>query len=403
MILLLGLLYAVWVEPAWSQEEDGSFIFDGNIQQIAVATNSVYIATEEKLYQLSHDLTLVHSLTQRGILKNADQPDKEEFYRDPMEAAWNATFRVNVLLPFVNNDTLISCGVTNKGCGFCEVLDLKNISRLVYSEAFQVGPRRSSRGSVSFLVDVKEDSGLTQTYILTAIQKHRDKAEDKCGTDLKTINLQNTNKEQNGDIFSWSGRSGDKPGIQTEADVEFVDGFQISSTVYLFSNVASGGETNKVRLIWLQAETSKKQTLDSFHGATLSSSDGGEGSRLLASSVIPGGQQVLWSGVFSVDGGEANTELLLFDISPDQIKEMKGDPDFYRYQHEKKTEPKMLKPKVVLLKHGHMTSVLAVKQKDWMVFFIRTADGLLIKVFKRSPIGKKNKFLFPPPNTQQPD
>ncbi|KAM4711719.1 plexin-C1 [Anableps anableps] len=382
LLLLLALLCSIWGEPARCLEEDGVFSFQGDLRLLTVGNSSVYIATEEKLYQLSHDLTLVHSLTQRGILKKTDQPDKEEFYRDPMEAAWNAAFRVNVLIPFVNNDTLISCGVTNKDCGFCEVLDLKNISRLVYSEAFQVGPRRSSRGSVSFLVDVKEDSGLTQTYILTAIQKHRDKAEDKCGTDLRTINLQNTNKEQNGDIFSWSGRSGDKPGIQTEADVEFVDGFQISSTVYLFSNVASGGETNKVRLIWLQAETSKKQTLDSFHGATLSSSDGGEGSRLLASSVIPGGQRVLWSGVFSVDGGEANTELLLFDISPDQIKEMKGDPHFFPPPKtaDPSSVPVALKPKAVLFKQNLMSSVLAVRLNGWIVFFIGTADGQLIKL-----------------------
>ncbi|MEQ2210881.1 hypothetical protein XENOCAPTIV_021057, partial [Xenoophorus captivus] len=43
-------------------------------------------------------------------------------------------------------------------------------------------------------------------------------------------------------------------------------------------------------------------------------------------------------------------------------------------------EPKTLKPEVVLLKHNYMTSVTVVRQKGWMVFFIRTADGLLIKL-----------------------
>ncbi|XP_016516670.1 plexin-C1-like, partial [Poecilia formosa] len=358
------------------------FNFTEDLRQLTVGNSSVYIATEENLYQLSHDLTLIYSLTQRGILKSGDQPDKEEFYRDPMKKAWNTTFRVNVLLPFVKNDTLISCGVTgNKLCGFCEVLDLENINKLVYSEHIQVGPQRSSSGSVSFLVDVKKNSGQTETYILTAIKNHRDKTEeDRCGTDLKTINLHNTNQNQSGEIFSWSDQSGDKPGIQTEADVDFVDGFQINSTVYLFSNVASGGETNKVRLIWLQAETSKSDTLKSLRGATLSSS-GGEGSRLLASSVVPGGQQVLWSGVFSVDEGGENTELLLFDISPDLSREMNKDPDFYTSVN-KPNNPsvRLLNPKVVLLKQNLMSSVLAVRLNNWMVFFIGTADGQLIKL-----------------------
>ncbi|XP_014831240.1 PREDICTED: plexin-C1-like [Poecilia mexicana] len=382
MILLLGLLCAVWVKTAWSHKEDGNFSFEGNIQQVAVATNSVYIATEEKLYQLSHDLTLLHSLTQRGILKDDNGMGDAEFHRISETDLLNAKFSVNILIPFARNDTVVSCGVTNNYCGYCEILDLKNINKLVYSESIQVGPLRSSSGSVSFLVDVKKNSGQTETYILTAIKNHRDKTEeDRCGTDLKTINLHNTDHRQHGEIFSWSGQSGDKPGIQTEADVDFVDGFQINSTVYLFSNVASGGETNKVRLIWLQAETSKSDTLKSLRGATLSSS-GGEGSRLLASSVVPGGQQVLWSGVFSVDEGGENTELLLFDISPDLSREMNKDPDFFYTP--KSTDPLLgpnnLKPKVVLLKHNDMTSVLAMKQKAWMVFFIGTADGLLMKL-----------------------
>ncbi|MEQ2219661.1 hypothetical protein XENOCAPTIV_021532, partial [Xenoophorus captivus] len=329
MILLLGLLCWIWGEPARSLEEDGGFSLEGDLRRLKVRNSSVYIATEEKLYQLSHDLALIHSLTQRGILKNSGQEDKE-FYRVSKDAvAWNATFSVNVLLPFVNNDTLVSCGVTNKDC-FCEVLDLKNISKVLYREAILVGPQSRNSQSVSFLVDVKKDSTHKETYILTAIQNHRDKSEEiKSMSDLVTINLHDTDDTGIGGIFSLSDQSGKTPGIQTEADVEFVDGFQINSTVYLFSNVASGAKTNKVRLIWLQAETSKTQTLKSLHGATLRTSNGDEGSRLLASSVIPGGQQVLWSGVFSLDGGETNTELLLFDITPDQRIKPFIDPDFY--------------------------------------------------------------------------
>ncbi|XP_036005266.1 uncharacterized protein LOC118566634 [Fundulus heteroclitus] len=327
MILLLCLLYPVLVEHAPSQEEGGEFIFEGNIQQVAMASSYFYIATEDKLYQLRHNLTLIHILTLRGILKNEDQMDNEEFHRISETALSNATFSINVLMPFIRNNTLISCGVTDHNCGYCEVLDLKNISKVLYREPIQVGPLRSI-SAVSFLVDVKKDSGQTETFILTAIENDRKTEEDSCPNDLEMINLHNTNYNQDGDIFS-SGGSSPSPRITAEAVVGFVDGFQINSTVYLFSNVASGNKPNKVRLVWLQAETSKSKTLKSLHGATLRTSDGGEGSKLLASSIIPDGQQVLWSGVFSLDGGPTNTELLLFDISPDGNDQTYTDPDFF--------------------------------------------------------------------------
>ncbi|XP_008289342.1 plexin-C1-like, partial [Stegastes partitus] len=116
-----------------------------------------------------------------------------------------------------------------------------------------------------------------------------------------------------------------------------------------------------------------------MRGATLSASDG-EGSRLLASSVIPGEQPVLWSGVFSVDGGESNTELLVFDISPDVRGQTDSDPDFYTSEQNLGGTAKTLKPKAVLFRQNNMTSVLAVRHKAWMVFFIGTADGQLIKL-----------------------
>ncbi|GLD64976.1 plexin-C1-like protein [Lates japonicus] len=142
MILLPGLLFILWGEAARCLGEDGGFTFDGDLRHFAVATNTVYIATEEKLYQLNHDLTLVQSLTLRGIFKGGNQqPDDVSFYRVSETASWNATFRVNVLLPFVENDTLISCGVIDKECGYCEVLDLMNISNLLHRSIQTLKPK----------------------------------------------------------------------------------------------------------------------------------------------------------------------------------------------------------------------------------------------------------------------
>lgn len=330
MILLPALLFTLWGEPARGLEEGGGFAFNGDIRHFAVATNTVYIATEEKLYQLSHDLTPVQSLTQRGVVKGGGRLEDAQFYRVSESDERNATFRVNVLLPFVENETLISCGVIDTGCGYCEVLDLKNISNLLYREDIQVGPLLHSNASVGLLVNVEKTETVTETYILTAKQQDGEDTSPTtgCSTGSDAVNLHNTNDKQKGLIFSKIGEFSDTS-FKHKGSVEFVDGFQINSIIYLFSNVPSGARSNRVRLIWLEGKTGKVQTLRSLRGATLSVSDGGEGgSRLRASSVIPGGPPVLWSGVFSVDGGQANTELLLFDISPDLSGQTDEDPDF---------------------------------------------------------------------------
>ncbi|XP_039647716.1 plexin-C1-like [Perca fluviatilis] len=379
MIVLPALLFILWGEEARCLEENGGFTFDGDLRHFAVATNTVYIATAETLYQLSHDLTLVQSLTQRGILKGGCQMDAQ-FSRVSETDERNATFSVNMLLPFVENKTLISCGVIE--CGYCEVLDLKNISNVQYMENIQVGSPRRSSASIGFLVNVEETT--TETYILTAIQQYEVKStKSSCSWKSEAVQLRNTNHKQYGTIFSEiSEFSTDVIKRCPQGNAEYVDGFQISLTIYLFSNLPSSDTSNRVRLIWLEGKTDKAQTLRSLRGATLSISDGGRGSRLLASSVIPGGPPVLWSGVFSVDGGPTDTELLLFDISPPLTGGTDEDPDFCSVCSTDRIRlpPKTLKPTAVLFRQKSMTSVLAVRHKAWMVFFIGTGDGQLIKL-----------------------
>ncbi|XP_078098776.1 plexin-C1 isoform X1 [Sander vitreus] len=379
MILLPALLFILWGERARCLEENGGFTFDGDIRHFAVADDTVYLATAETLYQLSHDLTLVQSLTQRGILTAGCQIDAQ-FSRVSETDERNATFSVNMLLPFVENGTLISCGVIE--CGYCEVLDLKNISNVQYMENIEVGSLRRSSASIGFLVNVEETT--TETYIMTALQIYEDKStKSSCSSESEAVKLINTDNRQHGAIFSYIGEfSSDVIKRCPTGSAEFVDGFQISLTIYLFSNLPSSDTSNRVRLIWLQGKTNKAETFRSLQGATLSISDGGKGSRLLASSVIPGGPPVLWSGVFSVDRGPTDTELLLFDISPPLTGDTDADPDFCSIcgTDRLRPPPKTLKPKAVLLRQNSMTSVLAVRQKAWMVFFIGTGDGQLIKL-----------------------
>ncbi|XP_060936288.1 plexin-C1-like [Limanda limanda] len=378
MILLSGLLVIVWGEAALCLGPDGSFTFNRDIQHYAVATNTVYVATDDTLYQLSHDLTLVQRVTQRGVLKG------EMFHRVSETDFSDATFTINVLLPFVENDTLISCGAIDKECGHCEILKLMDISSLQHSESFQVGSLDHSSASVAVLVKVEKNPTKTDTFILTAIEqspKQKERAEN-CSTNLATVQLQNAEENQNGGIFSLNENQG-VPSIKSIDKVEFVefvDGFQISSTMYLLSNVRSADTSNRIRLIWLEGKGSKTLTLKSLRGATLRVSEAG-GHRLVASSVIPGAQPVLWSGVFSADVGRTNTELLVFDISPDFTGKANTDPDFYSGSRESSApEPKTLRPKAVLFRHSNMTSVLAVRHNTWVVFFIGTGDGQLIKL-----------------------
>ncbi|XP_029969918.1 uncharacterized protein LOC115404654 [Salarias fasciatus] len=307
MVLLLGLLLILCGAPSLCLEEDTSFLLDGDIRHLAVDSNTVYIATEEKLYQLNHDLTPVHSLTLRGVLN----PDTEDFYRVPAAADWNATFRVNILLPFEKNQSVISCGVIDGACGYCEILDLNNISNILHKENFQVGPAKRSSASVAFLVTLKKNQSLSDSYILTAIQQDGS-GEEKCPSDSGTVNLHNTEDTSTGGIFSLNEASG-IPTIESKGNLEFVDGFQINSIICLLANEPSDAENHRVRLFRLKNNVKKRETLKSLRGATLSDA----GSRLLASSVVPGGLRMLWSGVFSVDGGQTNTQLLLFDITPD--------------------------------------------------------------------------------------
>ena len=325
MILLSGLIFIILGKPGRCLEEDGDFIFDGDVRHFAVSTNTVYVATDEKLYQLNHDLTLVQSLTQRGILKGDKWADDQHFYRVSERDEWNATFSVNVLLPFDDNGTLITCGVTDNGCGYCELLDLSDISKVLYSEHILVGPVKRSSASVTFLVDVKRSS--PETYILSALQQDKSTTTG-CSLRSEAVYLHNTNNKQTGGILSYISDSS-TPLFRTKGVAEFVDGFQISSIIYLFSNVPQDAEGSKVRLIWLEGKTNKFQTIRSLRGASLHISDSGDkDSRLLASSVVPGGLPVLWSGVFSVDGGQTNTELVMFDISPDLTLRTDEDPDF---------------------------------------------------------------------------
>ncbi|XP_019751925.1 plexin-C1 isoform X1 [Hippocampus comes] len=385
LLLLLStpLVCLLWPQVVQCQEEatGGRFIVDGDIRHFVATLDGVYIATDERLYQLSRGLRLVYAVNQTGILTG--KSDTALFSRVTGDS-WNDTLSVTVLVPFVENGTLISCGVTDNVCSYCELLALANISTVLHREHIPVGPYRRISASVAFLVAVQRAT--RDFYIMTAIQQRKDETPPSmCASFTEAVYIHDTDNKHDGGIFSFSG-DGSHPLFKSSGDVDFMDGFQINSVIYLFANVLSsqpGG--NRVRLIWLQAKTKKADTMKSLRGASLVI-PGKKGSRLVASSAVsPGPPSTLWVGVFNVDLDPSSTQLALFDISPDLKITTDEDPDFCSTvkcsrQNFAVKVPKVLQPLKVLFRQTSMTSVLATTQGPWMVFFVGTADGQLIKL-----------------------
>ncbi|CAL8323534.1 unnamed protein product [Lota lota] len=224
-----------------------------------------------------------------------------------------------------------------------------------------------------------------EPYIVSAAEESKENYDQGCPDIPKRsrIRLHNTNESQVGGLLSYSDGRGSPETVARHPGVQFVDGFQIKSTIFIFSNVKGEDNAPKVRLLWFETKESKTDTLRSLRGATLDCCEGGEArQRLVSSSVIPGDQAVLWAGIFT-GHDTTNTELAIFDISPPTNAPSYKDPHF-SYSGEPSTgkvdEPIRLKPRRVLLKRRFMTSVLAVKLNNWLIVFIGTGDGQLLKL-----------------------
>ncbi|KAK7939471.1 hypothetical protein WMY93_002797 [Mugilogobius chulae] len=312
-------LFALWSTAAQT------FNLDGHTSHVAVTRDAVYVSTEQSLYQLHLDLSVVRRVSLRGLRFNTEP----RFVRVSDEAAWNSTFTVNVLLPFVSNNTM-------------------DVSTVLHAESIFLGPVRSRSASKKLV-----SSSSTPMTNRVGQSSPYSRAPTTFGRRAHSL------------------------------AVGYIDGFQVDSFIYLFSNVQTSSG-NSVRLLWLNAKHEsgqvKSNTLKSLRGVTLSTGDPPDSrGKLLASSVITGTKPLWWSGVFSVDGSPENTELLLFDVSPDLSVSVDSDPHF-TVQNSTFTEPKLVRPLRTLLKQSHMSSVLALTHRTHWLFFIGTTDGQIIKL-----------------------
>ncbi|XP_037398969.1 uncharacterized protein LOC119264434 [Pygocentrus nattereri] len=326
------------------------FSVNGEIRNFAVGNGKVFVVTDSQLLQMRLDLV---EEKQKDIQNHRHQN------------------RVNILLPFDANKTLITCGTSD--CGYCELLDINDISRSLYREDVTVGPS-VNKSSVSFLVDFDEG---TEKYMLVA----REKVPDDCGSD-EGVFLQNTLESQAGGIFSKSGIEPIETSISLQSDAEWIDGFQSSppSHSYLLVNVKSRTGPAVV-VLRMKNSHSKTEMTRSLEGAVLQCCDDKERKKLLSSSVVlSSGSPLLWAGIFTAQ--ESNdpqkTALAIYDLS--QIRDRV--PSYFSCKPTCRAQKgeDVLRPRAVVLKHRSMSSVAAEKKGAWIELYIGTATGQLLKV-----------------------
>ncbi|XP_026089171.1 plexin-C1-like [Carassius auratus] len=315
--------------------------FDGYIKDFVVGNNKLFVLTDHRLHQMRHDL-----------------------YEEKRKDITNATEhnRVNILVPNDANGTLITCGTFKEG--YCEVLDINNITNSIYCESnILVGPKQNNK-SVAFI------SG---RYLLVAKKDNDAKSKDS------VVILWNTLDSQRGGIFSKIAEGSDASIQSTVRDVEFVDGFQrvSPSESYLFLNTKT---ERKVLVLRMDSSKEKKsEILKSLQASTIRCCSDKVRPVLVASTVIPSVNDVIWAGVFSSQNQEdpENSALALYNIS-NVRGQVKG---FCAYSGNCDSESGgELQPLSVVFRYSSMSAVAATRIESRIVLFIGTSDGQLIKL-----------------------
>ncbi|TSK13569.1 Plexin-C1 [Bagarius yarrelli] len=323
----------------------------GVIRNFVVGNDKLFVATDSKLYQMRYDLV-----------------------EEKVKVISNSTYQntLGILLPFESNRTLIICGTSD--CGYCELLDISDISRTIYTETtLPFGPRLNE-SSVSFLVDYTSNSN--GTYMLVG-REHDELEADGCIVDVG-VTLRNTLQTQPGDIFS-------KTADAIEAyikltGVKWVDGFQVSSQFesYLFANNVLRRE---VVLLKMVNRGNKPDITKSLKVATLHCCKDLYRHKLVSSTHVLSESSNLWVGIFTAELPQhpENTVLAIYNVTA--LRPGKPTQDFQCQpscvsQENMATE----NPLAVVFKHSSMTSVAAKRKGSWTVLYIGTANGQLLKL-----------------------
>ncbi|XP_016390282.1 plexin-C1-like [Sinocyclocheilus rhinocerous] len=314
--------------------------FDGDIKDFVVGDSKLFVLTDRRLHQMRHDLY-------------------EEKRKD--------ITRVNILVPFDTNGTLITCGTFQDG--YCEVLDINDITNSIFYESDIPLRLRQNEKSVAFIAG---------TYLLVGKKDDDANLQD---TRYSVVSLLSTLHSQPGGIFSRISEGSEAIIQSTVRDVEFVDGFQrvSPSESYLFLNAKTDYESKVLVLRMNSSKGKKTDIIKSLQAATIRCYSGKVRPVLVACTVIPSVNGVIWAGVFSAQNQQdpENSVLALYNISNVQGR-VKG---FCAYGEKCDSESDTeLQPLSVVFKYSSMSAVAATSIESWIVLFIGTSDGQLIKL-----------------------
>ncbi|XP_062373564.1 plexin-C1 [Sardina pilchardus] len=328
-----------------------SNVFNEDVFDFAVGVDKLFVLTDTQLHQVTVDL-------------------KPETRKEISNAT--ASNKVRTLVPFISNGSVITCG--SYDIGYCEVLDINDISKTKHRESIAIG----AYPNIAAIVGHRDDK-----YVLVGRNE-----KTKWGSDA-LVTLRNTKDGQYGGIFSKKSPGFVEACIHNipEIEVEFVDGFQIAASpqVYLLLNEKNVSlSESKVKLLSLVMENTKSKTFTTLQGAILQCCVGDKPWKLLSSAVVPGGSPILWAGVFQNETNPRETVVAIFDISRSHTAPVSGfcinKGDSCDSKDVVQSIDKVLRPAAVVFRYSSITSVAALKSNSWTVLFFGTGTGLLIKV-----------------------
>ncbi|XP_041110743.1 plexin-C1-like isoform X2 [Polyodon spathula] len=348
--------------------------FGADINNLAIGKNKVYVATESHLYQLKQDLKL---------------EIKNEVFANSAGSTGSTFNWIRLLVVYEDNNTLIQCGTRNHGA--CEVRSLNNISNILFSDEIPVVPVYSG-SAVGFLFKAETNAYLAVGAFRTIVPPS-----SRIDEDLHPITLRDV---VGSDIFVEH-QAPHKPFISVRKNkhgyVHFVDGFQWLQRIYFFLNTNDTSE--RARIIVMETKKYKVDIFNSFTAVTLLCCNDKARPELLSSSLTQlSRDSALWAGVFTAgkSGGPDTTALGVLNLSDARLQngEGKDDDDYFCFLACEKIPPssssKTIPIKAALV-HSKMTSLATVAVRNWVVVFIGTGDGQLLKIV----IDKNHKVSCP--------
>ncbi|XP_072418456.1 plexin-C1 [Chiloscyllium punctatum] len=368
-LLLFKSLVALATEP---KEE---FLFPNRINNIVVSTNGkVFIATDNFLYQLNR------SLVQEVAEQTGPHCDGPCEKADHCCVKWEEKDNVNkILVVDEKQEMVLTCGTLRLGA--CEVRSLHNVSQYQIDKLNNVAPVYPEASAIAFLVKASPND-----YLVTAVTpsgtaskffppscKDNSSYHEDLKNNIKTIFLRNP---QNSSFLSYNyGQYGDAI-IELEdqtVELQFVQGFQWQEYIYIWLNTNVSGPG----IIRMDVKDNSADTIDSFIQATL---------------LCPQGKnqalRVLSSAIFSI----TSSDTLMVTILSKQGQSEYSLLCFYNLTHlntntkDQKSYFKVKRRIINLtsinkeLQYPGLLSVSATIVKDWIVLFLGTDNGQLIKM-----------------------